>query len=216
MAKRMASFDVVEAVQSPEVQRIILAGILSIAAVFAGFYGYRWYRRQANVKAQRFFAESYKEYTSALTSSDPHAWQTVENAFKAGYNRSSGTALAPYFLVFESDALAQQGKTQEAIALLDKSLATMGEKSPLYNLFAIKKAAMQLDAGDSAAVMAAVQNLQQLTADKHNIYRDMAMHYLSSFYKAMGDHDKAKELEKELRAFELEGDGATMSPWTRC
>ncbi len=212
----MASFDIVEAAWSPEGQRMILAGILGLAALGAGFYGYRWYKHQANEKAQRFFAESYKEYTNALTSSDPHAWQTVENAFKAGYKRSSGASLAPYFLLFESDALGQQGKTQEALVLLDKSLAAMGKKSPLYNLFAIKKAAMQLDAGDSGAVLTAVQDLRQLAADKHNIYRDMALHYLISFYKAMGNAGKAQELEKEMRALELESDGATMSPWTRC
>ena len=214
MARRLSSTALFDALYSPEVHRIALIAGLGAAALIAGFYGYRWHVGRADERAQRFFSESYKEYAQALASDNP-SWVTVEGAFKAGYKQAGSSSLAPYFLAFEADALAQQDKMQEAIAVLDKGLNAMGTRSPLYPLFAIKKAAMQLDAGDSALVSTAIENLKKLADDKQNIYRDMALYYLSSFYKAMGDETKARELEKEMRAVTLEGDVSSLSPWSR-
>jgi hypothetical protein len=72
---------------------------------------------------------------------------------------------------------------------------------------------MELDGGDSSRLTKALQDLQALAHNTNNIYRDMALYYLSSFYTATGQEEEARRTMKKMREIELNVDTAALSPW---
>lgn len=182
-------------------------------AIFAlvGWYGYRWYKTKLEYTAQRDFSESAQDFYKLFASQkSAKAWNDVEQglAFRAEQNKNS--TLAPYFLVYQADALLQEGKSAEALALLNRAITQLEKTSPIYYLYRIKRALIKLDAEQEAIRMEGVAELDVLSQDKDNQYQDMAGYYRGYYAWNTGNKNEAKQIWSQLSRFAAQG-----SPWAQ-
>lgn len=165
-------------------------------------------RGQYQEAAQQALAETLSEYDRAYTS--PETWVDIEFGGKTGYVQFSRSSLAPYFQILQVDALLYQQKLPEAIALMKEALASLSKESPLYYLYVLKYARMQIDSSDSVIQQAGQQLLQSLAFDQKNRQRDQALYYLAYFYESQKDEPKALETWQELASIKQKD---VISPW---
>lgn len=175
---------------------LVLVGLLA-----AGWYGYNWYSSSKEQTAYKDLAESLDAY-SKMRQGMGHGeekWSDLERGFREGAQRSGSSKLHPYFLVFQADALSEQGKHQEALALMDKAVPLISKKNPLYYLYAIKRALMKTDAADDAMQKQGRQELAHLAQDTANPLQDMARYYAGLDALGTGDRAKAETLLHEIK-----------------
>jgi tetratricopeptide (TPR) repeat protein len=162
---------------------IALALLVSIAGGAALYYRHRVSNEQ---QAQKVFSEALAEYHKAVQSDQESGWEEIEKLWKAAYQQHGSTLYGPYFLAFQAEAAMRQGKTEQALNLMDSAISGMSAKSPLYYVYAIKKALMGLDSNQAELQQKALTELTALAEDKHNPQKDEARYYLG--YTAWSRH----------------------------
>jgi len=177
---------------------------LSLAAiatlVLGGFFwGYRFYAGQQEQNAQKTLASCIKLYEEAAgANGTAGSWSIVEASCKRGHEEYAKSALAPYFLSYQAEALIKQNKIDEAAAVMTQMVNSMSQSSPLYYLYATKLALVQMDAADSAMHAAGSKRLEELALDTKNKQRDEALYYVGLHYWHHNDTVKAKEAWQQL------------------
>lgn len=187
----------------------IALGIL-VAALIGG-YGYYWYKTRLEYNAQRDFAESAEDYYKLFASAKAgKAWHDVEQglAYRAEQNKNS--TLAPYFLVYQADALLQEGKTAQALTILNNALSQLPKSSPIYYLYSIKRALIKLDSEQEAERAQGVSELDKLSTEKDNPYQDMASYYRGYHAWNIGSKAEARQIWSQMSKFAQQG-----SPWAQ-
>lgn len=163
--------------------QLLSSVVLGLVLVSAGFAGYHWYSLHRTQQAHTIFAQCMQEFERALSSDDASLWTDVERAFATGYKSYPRTAIAPYFLAFQAEALIHQDKQEEARVLFADAVKKISKSSPLYYLYATKLALMNMD----------TQLLTKLADDHKNSYRDMALYYLGYCAFVANDRDTAEK-----------------------
>src|SRR5579872_2624595 len=161
------------------------------------YVGYDYYAASREAKAHRAFAEGLELFEQAKASENSQEstqrrqirWQEAEAAFKIGYKQFSSSHLAPFFLGYQSEALLKLGQTQEAIALLDAMLSSLGKSSPFYGPYAVKRALMKSD----------LSELKKLADDTTLPSQDLALYQLGEYYWAHNNPAFAQDAWKKLR-----------------
>jgi hypothetical protein len=139
-------------------------------AIGLTWWGYSFYRRSMNEKAQLALALPLEQFEKLAAEKQTAAasWEALAQEFETAYQEHRSSDLAPFFLTFEADSLVRAGKTDAAVTLLDTALAAMGSSNPLYYLYKIKLAILT----QNKALM------QELAADVHNPHRGYALYEL--------------------------------------
>lgn len=187
----------------------IAGTVLICAGAFGGLYFYRSYQAQKEGAAQIIFAECIAEFDRAQK--DPAVWPDVEIAARAGYKRHSGTALAPYFLALQAQALVAQDKLNDALVIYDQLLSSIPASSPFLYLYKIKAALVKMDV--DALANEGFAELQALAQDIKNTYKDEALFYVGNHYWFKGELDQAKATWKNLVEQFGNQTGMGESPW---
>ena len=179
------------------VYRLLLQGAVLAGLLAAGWFGYSWYVRSKEQAAYKDLAESIDGYNKSRLSGT-EKWTDVERGFEEGAKRNASSKLQPYFLVYQADALIEEGKQKEALALYDKALGLIPRSNPLYFLYAIKRALMKLDATDDGMQKQGRQELTMLAHDTANPMQDMARYYSGLDALSQGDASTAENYFKEI------------------
>lgn len=188
------------------------AALASLLVAGGGWYFYRSSVIKQEEAAYAILADCLAEYDQAATGASE--WKDVSAMCHAGYEKYSNTKVAPYILDIEADALLAQDKKEEAMEILSMMLSKVGTHSPLYSLYKLKLGLLKTDIADDTVKAAGVQDLEQLAADSHNQYRDVAQFYLGSYYREHGQKEKAVTVWKELVAMNDNlSDKQSSSPW---
>jgi len=184
-----------------------LIAIVLFGLSYGGFHAYRYYISKREAAAQKQFSLCMKELEQAR--SGIGSWHDVEVAFKAAYRQSSQSQLAPYILTFEAEALSQQGKDKEAIAVFSKGLEKIKKASDLYGLYSVKLALMKLDMKDAALQQEGIATLEKIAcvnqACEPSSGTAVALYMLGSYYWDKNNMDKAKQAWQKLVSLESQG-----------
>lgn len=186
-----------------------LAVFIGLVGV-TGFYGYRWYQAGGQGQAQQVFAECMEEFQKAVSSKTTDAWLNVDMVAKLGHEQHGSSKYGPYFLALRAHAAMQQGKTTQALQVMEQAIQTMSKSDPLILLYKTKFALMKLDDTDTATQKEGLSELQKLAADTNNVNRDAALYYIGSFHWVHNELDMAKQYWNKL--LELTS-GEHKSPW---
>lgn len=175
-----------------------------------GIFYYRSNAIKQEEAAYAVLSDCLAEYDQAAAGASE--WKDVSAMCQAGYEKYSNTKVAPYILDIQADALLAQDKKEEAMEILSMMLSKVGGNSPLYSLYKLKLGLLKTDIAEQAN--AGLQDLEQLAADTHNQYRDVAQYYLGSYYREHGQKEKAVTVWKDLVAMnENLSDKQSGSPW---
>jgi hypothetical protein len=185
----------------------IIVGLVGALIIAGSIWGYKKYSIYSEEKAQKVFADCMHEYTSVKAGQG--SWATVDQLCSLGYNNHRGTAIAPYFLALQADSAIAQNKKGEALALLDIILKELSSSSPLYPVYATKRALLALDT--SATEAEGLQQLEKLAFDKQNQQRDVALYYLGLYHWSHDALEQAKKVWQEL--IDMQKGQKVQSPW---
>lgn len=176
------------------------AGLLALAGLFgAAWTGYAWYKRSQEQAAYKDLAQSIDGYVKVRAGArGSQNWVDVEKGFQAGAQRNASSNLQPYFLIYQADALAEQGKQKEAATLLDQALTKLDRSNPVYYLYAIKNALIKIDSSDAALEKKGREELSTLVQDKQNPLQDMARYYLGLDALSQGDTANAEKFLRQV------------------
>ena len=180
-------------------------GLLFVAVMIAAFFGYRYHRRRTQIAAHHDFVHALKHYDAPVKktaqydpakeivefNNDQEKWQRVAELFAQGYDKNSGAGLAPMFLAFQSEALINLKKLDEAINVLKKSVISMSNKD-VASYYEIKLALMQLDSTNKSARDEGLERLKGLTREQGTIAYDQALFNLGNYYWINKQFDEAK------------------------
>ena len=192
MAQKAKLFDIVV---HPQVKSTLLA-IAIVGAGAAGWFSYRWYTAYKGQQAQKILSDCLQEYDKAVDGDTD--WSEVASMNDLGYKQASGTALRPYFLVMQAQALARQQKVTEALEVMDRALGMLPAHSDYASLFDITRVLIQFDATGDQSKEQALQQLQAIADDQKNIYRDTAWYHIGEWYWSQDQLVQAKEAWQQL------------------
>ena len=193
--------------------RAAVCAVAIMALAGAGVFAYRWYAAYRDGQAHSAFAASFEQYHAASQSENPD-WTTIAGLFAIGYSTHARSNLAPFFLLMQAQAVQKQGQEAQARTLVQRALDQLPTSSPLYYLYALKHALMQLDATDEDTQRAGFTQLQTLAHQDGNLHADAARYHLGAYYWAQDDLNNAQKEWQEL--IKIYGKAQAMpSPWAR-
>lgn len=176
--------------------------VLAAALVGGSYYGYSAWRTSSNAHAQLALTESLQDLHIALQAvGNPQAAETeVQELFKTvktdmglGYKAHKWSTLAPFFLVYQAQAMTMLGEKEEAYQVMQQATRLFSTSSPYYMMYAVQTALRAIDLGKQEGVDA----LKQLAASKHGM-ADMAAYYLARYYHQEGKNAEAKEVYSRI------------------
>lgn len=189
--------------------------VLIAVAIFVGFVGIiSWYlvtRGQIQVNAHKDFVHAMESFQAPVVGKEvasvsfdtkefktkEEKWQKVEELFKRGYEKNKSAGLAPIFLAYQSEALLNQGKNDQAISILKKSIDILSSKE-VKSYYQIKLALMQIDFADKKVQADGVDLLKELAVDDKSIAHDRALYYLGDYYWHNKKFEDAKNYWNQL------------------
>jgi len=193
--------------------RTYVISIAVVAAATVGIGVYLYYS-QINYEqaAQQALSEVMAEYSRAYEA--PDLWQDVEIGAKTGYRQYTKSSLAPFFLNLQADALLQQDKADEALALMNDMVAKLSKSSPLYYVYSIKRARMNLNSEQEAAQKDGLEQLKALAENESNPQQDEALYYLGMHYQENNQQDQAQAVWQQLKQIQQSyKEKDVVSPW---
>lgn len=191
-------------------RQLIVAGLV-VAGLTYGVYHRRQSQFLQEQAATSSLLETLEELERAYSSTGD--WKEVDIASKTGLQSHKSSQTAPYFMLIQAQALAQQGQTQEAIDLLDTVINLLPKNVSLRFLVMTTQAQMKIDMQDAALVENGIEQLEQLSNDPKNIYKDKALYLLRAHYQMQGNIEKAEDVAKKLHEFI--SNEKESSPWAQ-
>ncbi len=175
--------------------------VIGLGVAAAGIYGYRWYQAGKERAAYKEFVESVEAYEHITTLADVEKeLQDSERAFHVGAEAHRSSALYPFFLAFEADALIRLGNIAQAAALLDTAVNHMDKQHPLYYLYALKAALVKIDTQDATLEKEGRASLDSLASMEANPLQDMARYYAGLDADTKGDRARAVSYYEKIMA----------------
>jgi len=211
------------------VNKSLMVNIIRIAGlgalVGASFLGYRWYYVGRARTAQKRLSEVIATYTQEIKAQadnqasdsvtvSSQGWPAIAELFGGAAKEYADTALAPFFLAYQSEVLLKEGNLADAYQVMNQALVAMPRSSDLYAVYELKKVLMALDLAilNNSSSDLAEKELLELAKDTTNKQRDIALFYAGRFYWSKGDIVRAKDLLQELIALSYV-DKTLTSPW---
>ncbi|HAU30584.1 MAG: hypothetical protein UV79_C0004G0005 [candidate division TM6 bacterium GW2011_GWF2_43_17] len=170
--------------------------IVFLAFLFVGsWYAYRAHQRGYEQKAQLALVQGIEALARAQSSdSVEHMWQSAEQVLSEGYRRYSRSSLAPYFLLFQADAVAGQGDLERSRALAEDAAKYISQGAPLYEPLKIRAALQDIDSSDEKISARGRESLHAIAQDTKNIYQAMAVYFEGLLAFDSGDRASAEEI----------------------
>ncbi len=190
---------------------LLVSGIVLGVVIGGGVYWHLARTKQQEL-AQATLSEVLNETIRAQQNIE--LWPEIEVAARTGYQQYSSTSLAPYFLAVQADALIEQNKNSEALALMSESLAQLSQTSPLYFIYATKQARVMLDSEDEKIKAEGLEQLISLSKNNNNLQKDETLYYLGSYYMNGGEKEKAVVAFNEIIEI-TKNQTDYPSPWMR-
>jgi len=175
--------------------QIFLLVLLLSAVGYGGFRLYKWRIAQRESSAHTMFNESMELYRKAKNGKEQ--WDDVAGAFSLGYEQNGSSQIAPFFRLFEADALIKDGQKEKGDQLMVSAIAELPKESPFAYLYTIKRALIDLDSEDEQVKVQALETLEGVSA-KESPGQALALYYLGSYYWQQGDTQKARSLWEQL------------------
>jgi len=188
--------------------QIFLLVLLLAVVGYGGYRVYKWRIAQRESKAHTMFNESMQLYTRAQQGGEQ--WDDVAGAFSLGYEQNSSSQIAPFFRLFQADALIKAGEKERGDALMASAISELPKNSPFADAYKIKRALLHLDLDNETQKAQALETLEKIAA-KESPGQSLALYYLGSYYWQQGDTQKAKQLLSQLPK-EQKGEYAAPAP----
>ncbi len=185
----------------------VLAFIAVVLLGVAGFFAYSSYKRGIQVAAHQAFVVAMKEFekpvkTDAKTKSgfatEEEKWQTVEEQFRKGFEKHSSSTFAPMFLAYQSTALVNLNKLNEAIPVMKRAVSLMKAPS-LKSYYEVTLSLMQLDSASKDDQTEGLNRLKAIADDAKELAQGQALYNLGMYAWSNKNFDDVKNYWGQFR-----------------
>ena len=187
------------------VRSVIVVGLV-VSATVGGYYWYHNFTFKRQGGAVAAFDQATQIYYKAIAAElgvgdkDTEAsWSEVEMVFDTAFQEHKNSSFAPYFLIYQAQALANQKKYDLAAKAAGQALSQLNQSSPFYDLYQILHASILLDSGNQAGVL----ELQSVIG-RNGAYQQMAQYYLAQYHLSLGETEIATKLFREIAESPIE------------
>jgi len=179
----------------------------------AGYGGFRFYKSRVaarEARAHQMFTESMQLYMKAMEGQEQ--WEDVAGAYSLGYEQNGSSRIAPFFKLFQADALLNKGEKEQALPLMEEAIGELDKKNALRSLYEVKIALINIDSEDQAAKDKAIQELEKIAATDCSA-QNIAAYYLGLYHWQEGQKEKAETIWAQLPKSQEDKNGfAASSP----
>jgi tetratricopeptide (TPR) repeat protein len=174
-------------------RKLVIAGVVGVVVVVSAVTGYWFYRIHVREQAHKAFAQALKYYDGVVgttPSADTHGmffaseiekWQKTEQVFKEAYENYKSTELAPMFKAYQSEALLNLGKHDEAIAVLSSAVDHI-KNAAVKDFYCVKLALMKLDSSNEVERQQGLGALKILADNTQSAAHETALYQLGAYY----------------------------------
>lgn len=193
-----------------EYKKQVLIGAAFALSFSGAVTGYYFYKHNVQTKAHETFVAALKYYEAPVKTvrdetdfstlqftNETEKWTKVEEVFRTAYENYKNAGLASTFLVYQSEALMNLGKHDEAIAALQKSITLMDNAS-VADFFSVKLALMQLDNKLAATKEHGFALLKKIAESQQSIAQESALYYLGGYFWSQKKYPEAQNYWKQL------------------
>ena len=186
-----------------------LMGFLVLAG---GIYYYRISLIHKEQAAHQAFEQCYDEFQKAVEKkSDEFSFEVVK-VCELGYEQNKNTHMGPYFLAVQADALAREGKMEQAIEKMEDVITHMPSDSQLYWLYKTKLGLFKLDSEDDTVNQDGLKELEVAVQARGNDNKDIGLYYLGLYAWTKNQVEQAKQWWEQLERIESKAQ-EQLSPW---
>lgn len=206
----VAYYNSLQAQYSAKYVKEVIIGLGLLVALGGGYIINKWYVKQREEKAFEALFEVVHSFTQTQQTTSNldvvkdrdkivQAWQDTSLLADALYKEHSGSNLAPFFLVFQSEiALQRDHDIDAAIKLLDDALPRISQSSELGALFHMKRIKMGFDSQDEKEQEKSFKDLLAVSQDATSCMQQEALYVLGLYYTSQGQFAKGQETWQEL------------------
>ncbi len=174
-------------------KKIVLAGVAGVVLAIAGGIGFNWYWKATQEAAQKDFFELLRYYDAP----GDHKWGTVEKEYGQAYDRNKRAGIGPMFRVYQADALAAQGKQDEAVALIEEVAGSIANRE-IKDFMKLKLALMKLDSKQAAVQKDGLVSLKAIAENTSHCAHEAGLYYVGYFFFVQNDMQQAKNYWQQL------------------
>ena len=109
--------------------------VILLSLILGGFYGYTWYRKNAEARAYKDFMQTVEVYNQIEDGNAENSRQKLEDALKAfqtGAQRHKNSSLQPFFAIYQANVYARLNNLKQAIDVLQNNLGNLDQSSPIF------------------------------------------------------------------------------------
>lgn len=172
----------------------VVVGAVVVVGIGVGGISFAWYQHYVRAQAHKAFVFALRYYDGVVSadarkvpdqdvvrfSSEHEKWEKTENAFKEGYQRYKSTELAPMFLAFQSEALANLGKHDEAIQVLADAQVVM-RNDEIRDFYQVKLALMKMDSKNDHTRQQGLVELKKHADNARSFAHELALYHLGGY-----------------------------------
>lgn len=173
---------------------VILSGVGVIGLAVAGFYGYGFYNHYRNAQAQQIFSACVQTYQHEKTLGDKADWKKVDQELKDALKDYNSSSFAPYLYAYASNVALFMHDENAAVASMRDAVDHCTKTNPLYYLYQLKQALLDMSVSDKTVVQDGKKLLAQLVENTENTYRDAALFYQGYAAWVAGDMVEARRI----------------------
>lgn len=202
--------DLLYTIQKKKQVRYLVFFIGAALLAIAGWGIYQYITTKKSEAAQKAFSQALTEFEKTLElEPKDRKWAEIGEIFQKGHELFVKTAFGPYFLAYKAQALLQDQKYDAARDTINQVVSSLKKRTPLYYLYSIQQALMEIDAPDAAMSQAGKTRLEALASDMQNPEKDQALYYAGYYALQADDIEKAQRLWSQL----ITRLGGSRSPW---
>jgi len=190
--------------KSSKVTQVVFFGALLVGIGYGGSSLYRWRVASREAQAQKDFSEAIQLFEQAK--GRPEKWEDVAGALALGYEQHHTSSLAPFFKLFQAQAMLNQKKRPEAIKLMDDAIERMSNDNVLLSSYQTKRALVKMDATDVAVQAAGLAELKAVADNANSPAQDVALFYLGMHYWHHDQLVPARDTWKKIEQLDKQGE----------
>lgn len=189
-------------------------GLVFMVLLAGAWMGQRWFNAHKEESAYQLFAQNVEEFQRTMQEGRAQDWASVETLFKLGYDQYAGTTVAPYFLVYQAEAMERQGKSLDEVkGVLQRAIKEIPAHSPVLAHYQVKLALIQLDMTQEQEQKAGLESLRALAQDTKSIAHDTAAYYLGLYQMTHNETAQAQDTWKKLAESQKDVQKLGQSSW---
>jgi tetratricopeptide (TPR) repeat protein len=202
-----------------------LVATAALLLAVGGYAAFGWYQKRQNIQAFAGLVEISKAYEAAVTKArelqnkpadeqTENPWEDTQLLLEAIASTHASSSLSPFFVMYQAQlALDADHDFDKACQLMEKGIRRLPKNSPFYDMFNLKRIKILLDSPMQDVRNKAVQDLEQVAAQKDTYYAQEALWTLGSYQAFYGNMDQAIAAWKTLAQDGTSDKELISSPW---